>query len=60
MPYNVFYVRQVRDKQDQYKGIGVNMHDPYENFRKSKGQAFITRMKERQEEMLMPAPPKPS
>ncbi|XP_050669104.1 calcium homeostasis endoplasmic reticulum protein isoform X2 [Leptidea sinapis] len=37
----------VRDKQDQYKGIGVNLNDPYENFRKNKGAAFITRMKER-------------
>ncbi|XP_037070059.1 calcium homeostasis endoplasmic reticulum protein-like [Pollicipes pollicipes] len=49
---------EVRDRQDQYKGIGVNLHDPYENFRKSKGQAFISRMKERQEEMLLPVPPK--
>ncbi|CAH2241497.1 jg10664 [Pararge aegeria aegeria] len=37
----------VRDKQDQYKGVGVNLNDPYENFRKNKGAAFITRMKER-------------
>ncbi|CAH3826217.1 calcium homeostasis endoplasmic reticulum protein [Pieris brassicae] len=37
----------VRDRQDQYKGIGVNLNDPYENFRKNKGAAFITRMKER-------------
>ncbi|KOB73344.1 putative mrna binding protein [Operophtera brumata] len=27
--------------------IGVNLNDPYENFRKNKGAAFITRMKER-------------
>lgn len=37
----------VRDRQDQYKGIGVNLNDPYENFRKNKGAAFISRMKER-------------
>ncbi|XP_072941000.1 calcium homeostasis endoplasmic reticulum protein isoform X1 [Epargyreus clarus] len=37
----------VRDRQDQYKGVGVNLNDPYENFRKNKGAAFITRMKER-------------
>ncbi|XP_053602508.1 calcium homeostasis endoplasmic reticulum protein isoform X2 [Plodia interpunctella] len=37
----------IRDKQDQYKGVGVNLNDPYENFRKNKGAAFITRMKER-------------
>lgn len=38
---------QIRDKQDQYKGVGVNLNDPYENFRKNKGAAFITRIKER-------------
>lgn len=43
---------EVRDKIDQYKGVGVNLHDPYENFRKSKGQAFITRMKARAEERM--------
>ncbi|EEB17110.1 conserved hypothetical protein [Pediculus humanus corporis] len=43
---------EVRDKVDQYKGVGVNLHDPYENFRKSKGQAFITRMKARAEERM--------
>nr|XP_024217822.1 calcium homeostasis endoplasmic reticulum protein [Halyomorpha halys] len=40
----------IRDRSDQYKGVGVNLNDPYENFRKSKGQAFITRMKARAEE----------
>uniref|UniRef100_A0A146KXF5 Calcium homeostasis endoplasmic reticulum protein n=3 Tax=Lygus hesperus TaxID=30085 RepID=A0A146KXF5_LYGHE len=40
----------VRDRQDQYKGVGINLNDPYENFRKSKGQAFINRMKARAEE----------
>lgn len=30
-----------------YAGVGVNLNDPYENFRKNKGAAFITRMKER-------------
>lgn len=40
----------VRDKVDQYKGVGISINDPYENFRKSKGQAFITRMKARAEE----------
>lgn len=43
---------EVRDRVDQYKGVGINLSDPYENFRKSKGQAFITRMKERAEERL--------
>lgn len=41
---------QVRDRVDQYKGVGVDMRDPFENFRKSKGQAFITRMRSRAEE----------
>lgn len=45
-------ILQVRDRTDQYKGVGINLSDPYENFRKSKGQAFITRMKERAEERL--------
>ncbi|XP_050294823.1 calcium homeostasis endoplasmic reticulum protein-like isoform X2 [Anthonomus grandis grandis] len=40
----------VRDRQDQYKGIGCNINDPYENFRKSKGVAFISRMKARDKE----------
>lgn len=43
---------EVRDRSDQYKGVGINLHDPYENFRKSKGQAFITRMKARAEERM--------
>jgi len=37
----------VRDRVDQYKGVGINLNDPYENFRKSKAQSFITRMKAR-------------
>uniref|UniRef100_A0A1B6G4R8 Calcium homeostasis endoplasmic reticulum protein n=1 Tax=Cuerna arida TaxID=1464854 RepID=A0A1B6G4R8_9HEMI len=41
---------EIRDRVDQYKGVGINLNDPYENFRKSKGQAFITRMKARAEE----------
>lgn len=41
---------EVRDRADQYKGVGVSLHDPYENFRKNKGKAFITRMKARAEE----------
>jgi calcium homeostasis endoplasmic reticulum protein len=38
---------EVRDRQDKYKGVGVSLVDPYENFRKSKGAAFVTRMKAR-------------
>lgn len=55
-PYNclnlLLNIFQVRDRVDQYKGVGVNLNDPYENFRKSKGQAFITRMKARAEERI--------
>lgn len=40
----------VRDRQDQYKGVGINLNDPYENFRKNKGQAFIHRMRTRDNE----------
>lgn len=38
---------EVRDRVDMYKGIGVSMKDPFEQFRKSKSQGFIQRMKER-------------
>ena len=37
----------VRDRQDQYKGVGVSMNDPFEQFRKNKSQTFISRMKAR-------------
>lgn len=41
---------EVRDRQDMYKGIGVSLNDPYENFRKNKGAAFINRMRSRDHE----------
>jgi len=41
---------EVRDKKDMYKGVGLNMNDPFENFRKNKGAAFIHRMRTRAEE----------
>lgn len=37
----------VRDRSDMYKGIGVSMNDPFEQFRKSKSQGFISRMQAR-------------
>ncbi|CAG9803969.1 unnamed protein product [Chironomus riparius] len=40
---------EVRDRSDLYKGIGMNMNDPYENFRKNRSNSFITRMKSRSE-----------
>ncbi|XP_064626296.1 calcium homeostasis endoplasmic reticulum protein-like isoform X2 [Lineus longissimus] len=36
---------EVRDRMDMYKGIGINIQDPFEQFRKSKSQGFIQRMK---------------
>lgn len=41
---------EVRDKQDQFKGVGISLNDPYENFRKNKGAAFIHRMRVRDSE----------
>lgn len=37
----------IRDRQDQFKGVGINLNDPYANFRKNKGAAFIHRMRSR-------------
>ncbi|KAL1766639.1 calcium homeostasis endoplasmic reticulum protein isoform X2 [Sigmodon hispidus] len=35
----------VRDKWDQYKGVGVSLDDLYENYRHNKSYSFIARMK---------------
>ncbi|KAK3090307.1 hypothetical protein FSP39_010801 [Pinctada imbricata] len=40
----------VRDRQDMFKGIGMDLKDPFEQFRKSKSHGFIQRMKARDEE----------
>lgn len=40
---------EVRDKADQYKGVGVNQ-DPFESFRKQRAGAFYTRMQEIQDQ----------
>lgn len=40
---------EARDRQDMYKGIGIDMKDPFEQFRKSKSHGFIQRMKARDE-----------
>lgn len=37
---NIYFILQ---------GVGVNMNDPYENFRKNKGAAFVFRMRTRDE-----------
>lgn len=39
----------VRDKMDQFKGLGLPMNDPFEQFRKSKSHGFTTRMREKAE-----------
>ena len=39
---------EVRDKQDQYKGMGVEQ-DPFESFRRQKAGGFYTRMKDFQD-----------
>ncbi|KAK7501152.1 hypothetical protein BaRGS_00007637 [Batillaria attramentaria] len=38
---------EVRDKVDMRKGIGIDLKDPFEQFRKSKAQGFINRMRAR-------------
>jgi len=40
---------EVRDRTDLYKGIGISLNDPFENFRKSKSHGFVTRMREKAE-----------
>jgi len=46
---NPIEASDVRDRQDMYKGIGINLKDPFEQFRKNKSQGFIQRMKARDE-----------
>nr|XP_039268165.1 calcium homeostasis endoplasmic reticulum protein-like [Styela clava] len=45
---------EIRDKYDQFKGLGMPTDDPYESFRKSKSQGFITRIKARDKERGTP------
>jgi calcium homeostasis ER protein len=37
---------EVRDREDQYRGVGIknSESDPFEKFRKNKGQAFMQRI----------------
>lgn len=44
----------VRDKWDQYKGVGVSLDDPYENYRRNKSYNFVARMKAREEGTCTP------
>uniref|UniRef100_A0A8C5FYN3 Calcium homeostasis endoplasmic reticulum protein n=1 Tax=Gouania willdenowi TaxID=441366 RepID=A0A8C5FYN3_GOUWI len=39
----------IRDKWDQYKGVGVSLDDPYENYRRNKSYNFVARMKAREQ-----------
>lgn len=48
----IIIIIKVRDRTDQYKGVGISLNDPYENFRKNKGKAFIHRMRTRAEERM--------
>ena len=34
---------EARDKSNQFAGVGVNMHDPFEQFRKNKSYTFNRR-----------------
>lgn len=47
---------EVRDKMDMRKGIGIDLHDPYEQFRKNKAQGFIQRMRARDDSVPEPQP----
>ena len=35
---------EVRDRSNMYKGVGVAVNDPFEQFRKSKAKGFVKRM----------------
>lgn len=49
---------EVRDRNDMRKGIGIDLRDPFEQFRKSKAQGFIQRMRARDEGTEPPETPK--
>uniref|UniRef100_A0A8C2GXR8 Calcium homeostasis endoplasmic reticulum protein n=1 Tax=Cyprinus carpio TaxID=7962 RepID=A0A8C2GXR8_CYPCA len=38
----------IRDRWDQYKGVGVPLDDPYVNYRRNKSYNFVARMKARE------------
>jgi hypothetical protein len=39
----------IRDRSDMFKGIGISLNDPFENFRKNRSQGYVTRMREKAE-----------
>lgn len=40
---------EVRDKTDMYRGIGIAVNDPFEQFRKSKAKGFVQRMRAKED-----------
>uniref|UniRef100_A0AAQ4RYX7 Calcium homeostasis endoplasmic reticulum protein n=1 Tax=Gasterosteus aculeatus aculeatus TaxID=481459 RepID=A0AAQ4RYX7_GASAC len=50
----------IRDKWDQFKGVGVSLDDPYENYRRNKSYNFVARMKAREEVNREPQEPPPT
>uniref|UniRef100_A0A3P9M8E0 Calcium homeostasis endoplasmic reticulum protein n=1 Tax=Oryzias latipes TaxID=8090 RepID=A0A3P9M8E0_ORYLA len=50
----------IRDKWDQYKGVGVSLDDPYDNYRRTKSYNFVARMKAREEVNKEPQEPPPA
>jgi len=36
-----------RDKYDQFKGLGMDMNDPFDTFRKNRSQGYVSRLKGR-------------
>lgn len=47
----------IRDKWDQYKGVGVSLDDPYDNYRRTKSYNFVARMKAREEGRIRTSAP---
>ena len=36
-----------RERMDMFKGIGIPVNDPFENFRKNRSQGYVSRMREK-------------
>ena len=41
----------IRDKNDMRKGVGIDLRDPFEQFRRNKAAGFIERMRAKVEEV---------
>jgi calcium homeostasis endoplasmic reticulum protein len=46
----------VRDRSDMFKGIGIPINDPFENFRKNRSQGYVSRMREKAESVAASIP----